>query len=247
MKISRRKNNSPAKNATMAATKNRATGIDASKLANAPRNSVAITVQTSIAVTVQSVMARLISWARRESVASSARTRAAASGALAGSCVSSVRPRSMMRERRLVSTASIAPIPERRNTGATASWIAWATPVMPGDCCTRGLTEAYVAQSFRLDLRDAPQRAPYRDAELVAADFRIAAGRELRRQTLALAAIGTVTARAGNVADCVLAKRSRIEHEGAPVRRDVPRGIVFTQTSRTWAPVYRPRSAHART
>src|SRR6266699_2921189 len=46
----------------------------------------------------------------------------------------------MMRERRLVSTASTAPMPERRNTGATASWIAWATAMMPGDCCARGLT-----------------------------------------------------------------------------------------------------------
>ena len=61
MKISRRKNNSPAKNATMAATKSRATGTEVSKSAKAPRNSVAITAQTSSAVTVQSVMARPMS------------------------------------------------------------------------------------------------------------------------------------------------------------------------------------------
>src|SRR2546425_7156344 len=41
-------------------------------LAKAATNRVAITVQTSKAVTVQSVMALPISWARRESVASSA-------------------------------------------------------------------------------------------------------------------------------------------------------------------------------
>src|SRR5438128_4193586 len=221
----------------------------------------------------------------------------AAAGGLAASCASRARPRSMMRERRLVSTASMAPMPERRNTGATASWIAWATAVMPGDCCTtrlrftpreswlqrsprllerpgkvahvveglarqglrhvarrhgpsdhdeprvvifhrqatvvlRALDLAHilsfkhgaardglgareraglalrrlphidddggaivredVSQSFRLDLRDAAQRAPHRDAELVAPDFGVARRQQLRRQALALAAIGTV-------------------------------------------------------
>src|SRR5439155_7568635 len=297
MKISRRKNTRPAKNATMAATKNKATGTDASKLAKAARNRVAITVQTSKAVTVQSVMARPISWARRESAASSACRCVAASGGLAASCASRARPRSMMRERRLVSTASMAPMPERRNTGATASWIAWATAVMPGDCCTtrlrftpreswlqrsprllerpgkvadvverlarqglghvarrhgspdhdeprvvifhrqatvvlRALDLAYIltfehgaardglgirehvgltllrlphiddyggmivredfAQSFRLDLRDTPERAPHGDPQLVAPDFGIARGQQLRGQALALAAVGTV-------------------------------------------------------
>ncbi len=68
--------------------------------------------------------------------------------------------RRVRRERRLVSTASIAPIPERRNTGATASWIAWATPVMPGDCCTRGLTEAYVARGYGLSAARASSSDP---------------------------------------------------------------------------------------
>ena len=88
---------------------------------------VAITVQTSRAVVVQKVIARLMSLARRDRIARSARNDARISERAFSNLSSKTRARSIIRPSRLVMTARIAPMPERRKTGATASWIACAT------------------------------------------------------------------------------------------------------------------------
>ena len=109
-------------NANIAVTKSSAAGPDASKPKKAPRNRVAITPQTRSAVIVHRVMARLICRARQDRVSSSWLIASARAGS-AVAFSSRVLARSMTRANRLVMTASIAPMPERRNTGATDNWI----------------------------------------------------------------------------------------------------------------------------
>lgn len=94
-----------------------------------------MTAQTSRAATVPKVMAWLMSAARCDSVFSSAWMRSAGSGAADDRCPCRARLRSMTRDSRLVRTASRAAMPEKRKTGATASWMAWATPVIPAPSC----------------------------------------------------------------------------------------------------------------
>ena len=86
-----------------------------------------MTVHTSSAVAVQRVIAQLISFARRDRVARSVRSAGWSSFEALSSLSSNTRARSMMRPNLFVITIRIAPMPERRKTGATASWIAWAT------------------------------------------------------------------------------------------------------------------------
>ena len=95
--------------------------MEASKRKKALRNSTAITVQTSKAVAVQRVIAELISLARWQRVARSARSVARCSALAPSSLSSNKRARSNHWPQTAFITASIAPIPESRKTGATAN------------------------------------------------------------------------------------------------------------------------------
>src|SRR5882672_11938603 len=130
IRISRRKVSRPMKKDSIAMTKRMATGNEASNPIEAPRKRTAITAHTSSAVIVQSVIARPASLARRDRVASCLWSTVASPGCASSRC-SSVRARSMTRASRCVMTASIAPMPDKRNTGATASEMTCATAAMP--------------------------------------------------------------------------------------------------------------------
>src|SRR5437660_2354024 len=150
-KISRKNDSNPRKNATIAATNRSATGTDASNRRKAPIKSMAMTAHTSNAVIVHRVMDQLTSLARRASVVS-CRSIAAGSAGFAAACVSRALARSITRARRFVITASIAPMPESRKTGATDSWITWAIAVMPESCSIA----VYLTASRKHRVRDAP-------------------------------------------------------------------------------------------
>ena len=83
---------------------------------------------------VHKVMARPTRRARRDNVSSSPSRAATCVGDAPSSRASSSRARSITRLNLLVMTASIAPIPDSRNTGATASWMTYATALISDSC-----------------------------------------------------------------------------------------------------------------
>ena len=100
---------------------------------NSSTKSVTITRHTISAAAVQKLIAQLARRNRRARCALSVCTAARAVWSSSAHCCSKLRARSITRASRFAMTPSNPAMPVSRNTGAIASWIAWAMmPVSVG-------------------------------------------------------------------------------------------------------------------
>src|ERR1700733_13661985 len=136
---SRRNNSKPPMKLNIATMNSVAMISDRWKSTKAPRNSATTTIDTSNAQIVHNEIARPSSRARRSSVRRLPLSSCMSLSWVLLSFCSSARARSTTRARRLVSSVSVTPTPESRNTGATAvrttSPISWNWPSMPDANC----------------------------------------------------------------------------------------------------------------